>query len=206
MLLIPFFFLQVCQNVPQPPGVSPLCSIAQAAATAPASTAASVTSTSTGSSRTWGPGWGRGLQALGPRRAPPDSGWATGWSQAASPAREAPASRATATQQGIAASPAPATRAGRGHCVTSKSTTPVMATSECFCSTAPMCGGYRIGMSLKPQWVQGTLHIFNLACLSIPHPQVYPWHLPSNQLLLLLVSLPARLCWRALWWAGPGCG
>lgn len=99
---------------------------------APASMAASVTCTSTGSSRTWQLGWGQGQQALGLHRAQPDSGWAKGWSQAASPAREAPASRATATQQGIVASPAPATQAGRGHFVTSKSTTPVMATSECL--------------------------------------------------------------------------
>lgn len=115
--------------MPQSPGVSHPCSIAQADETAPASMAVSVICTSTGSSRTLVPGWGRGLRALGQHRAPPDSGWATGWSQAASPAREAPVSRVTATQQGIVASPAPATRAGREQCVTSKSTTPVMATS-----------------------------------------------------------------------------
>lgn len=126
------FFLQVCQNGPRPPGVSHPCSTAQEDATAPASTAASETCTSTGSSRTWGPGWAQGSQALGLHRAPPDSGWATGWSQAASPARQAPASRVTATQRGTVASPAPATRAGQGHCVTSRSTTPVMATSEGF--------------------------------------------------------------------------
>lgn len=130
MFLITPFFLQVCQNVPRPRGVSRPCSTAQEDAMAPASMAVSVTCTSTGSSRTWRLGWGQGHQALGLHRAPPDSGWATGWSQAASPAREAPASRVTATQQGIVASPAPATRAGRGPCVTSKSTTPVMATSE----------------------------------------------------------------------------
>lgn len=84
-----------------------------------------------GSCRTWGPGWGQGLQAPGLHTAPPDSGWATGWSQAASPARGEPVSRVTATQQGIVASPAPATRAGREQCVTSKLTIPVMATSKC---------------------------------------------------------------------------
>lgn len=37
------------------------------------------------------------------------------------------------------------------------------------------------------------------------HLQVHPWYLSSNQLLLLLVSLPAWVRWCALWWAGPGC-
>lgn len=128
--LINPFFPQVCQNVPRSQGVSHPCSTAQEDAMVPASMAASVTCTSTGSSRTFQLGWGQGQQVLGLHRALPDSGWATGWSRAASPAREASAARVTATQQAIVASPAPATRAGRGQCVTSKSTTPVMATSE----------------------------------------------------------------------------
>lgn len=164
--------------------------------------AASVTCTSTGSSRTWGPGWGQGLQAPGLHRAPPDSGWATGWSQAASPAREAPASRVTATQQGIAASPAPATQAGREHCVTSKSTTPVMATSEWLHYWYEFKICTRFFRLLDPKRL---VYLSTSLSFLYLHPQVYPWYLPPNQLLLLLLSLPAWFCWRTLRWAGPGC-
>lgn len=130
LMMFKSFFFQGCRSGPQPLGVSLPCSTAQVDAMALVSTAASVTCTSMESFRTWGLAWGLGLQALGQHRAPPDSGWATVWSQAASLVREESASRVTATQQGTVASPAPATRAGQEHCVTSKSTTHVMATSE----------------------------------------------------------------------------
>lgn len=132
--LIPIIFCQGCQSGPHLPGVSLPCSIAQVDATALVSMAASVICISMESFRTWGLGLGLGLQALGQHRAPPDSGWATEWSQAASPAREASASRVTATQRGTGASPAAAIQAGRAHCVINKSTTHVMATSEWLCA------------------------------------------------------------------------
>lgn len=141
---------------------------------APAFTAASVTSTSMESSKIWRLGWNQEQWILGVHWAPPDSGWARGWSQDASPAREAPASRVTATQQGIVVSPAPATRAGQGHCVTSKSTTLVMATSKCF-TVSIMCGlvSTKLDQPLQVLFrilLLGDLFIHNhlhLSCLSI---------------------------------------
>lgn len=124
--------LQECQNVPQHWGVCHHCSTAQEDATALVSTAASVTCTSMGSSRTWQLDWGLGQADLPVLKAAAGSGWAKGLSQVASLVREAPASRVTVTPQGIGASPAHATQAGQEHCVTSRSTTHVMATSACF--------------------------------------------------------------------------
>lgn len=142
-MLFPSLCPQVCRNVPQPRGVSHPYSRAQEDVTAPASMAASVTCTSTESCRTWRPGWGQGQQAPVRHRAPPDSGWAKGWSQAASPAREVPVSKVTAMWRGTVASPAPATQAGQGHCVTSKSTIHVMGTSEwLFCVSLCLCVKY----------------------------------------------------------------
>lgn len=113
---------QVCQSVPQSPGVCRRCSTAPVVVMAPAFTAVSVTFTSTGNSRTLAPGWDQGPEekSLGVHRRATDSGWGTGWSPAASPARLEPVCRVTATLQAIVASPAPATPAGRERCVTSK--------------------------------------------------------------------------------------
>lgn len=111
---------------------------------APAFTAVFATSTSTGSSRTWRRAWSRGPRALRLRRALADGGWAMEWSQAASHAREEHVSRETATQRATGASAAPATRAGRELCVTSKLATPAMATSV---STGP---AYQSTRTLTP--------------------------------------------------------
>lgn len=65
-----------------------------------------------------------------------DSGWETGWNQAASRAGEVLASKATATQRVTKVSPVPAILGGQGLCVTSKLAIPVMETSECDSGSA----------------------------------------------------------------------